>query len=634
MSDTPSSKSAKGASSSSTSAVSTKKQKKRDKEKSKSVQERSDSDLESTLDQIQEEGSILNDDQASEHSAGRLDVLESAVASMESQLTRITELLLNSKSQEIIPRNLDKNGYNNSTPKKHKDRSKKKTSIMHSVAQSSSKVDWRRLPISDDHGDSEDSDPSSSSSSNSEEDSDAGDDSSSNDGRLPNNNSDKSDGKGGSGDKGSKRGGKGDKTSKPTNRLYKSLLATEKNAAKTSVQVFKQEKECSVRIVDFKLSNLCRAMKAIIAFQEREGTTVKMTKVLDTRCKRHLLIRYNLTTDDLITMKLSTLFSIMARETKVHNTIHFYNEIKAALSHIKMMPYDAIGPDTHEAFYFQQLTLTEDFMMVLRIMLEENKQYCPKIENKEHGLIRLFSSFHPREYWVYIWTQMKQKYRTMLEFMDEYEELAMQHYELSVALKELPYKTSAAASKSADKETKYYDKKRDISKNLYRSSSSYPVKDKPKYNSFNNINHEDGFSSDDEEHNSCWVNAPPEQTDSQPTSQPSSQPRDEDSEDSLSQASNEEETDDDEAMLMESLMAFADHNVSKDKKDLACLRKIMSGKCEREDCPYGHKREVLMQGAATMTAKLKAFTDSQKGTATGNAGPPYKVLQKDKYGKH
>jgi hypothetical protein len=353
-----------------------------------------------------------------------------------------------------------------------------------------------------------------------------------------------------------------------------------------------------------------------------------MTRVLSTQCKNHLRISYNVTTEDLINMKLSVLFNIMAQETKVLNKIQFHRELKESLSHIKMMSQENLGPDTHEAFYFQQLTLAEDFMMLLRLMLVENKKHCPKISNKDLGLIKLFSSFHPRGYWEHIWNAMKQTgYRTMMDFMEEYEELAMQHYKLSTAFKELPYNVNVK-KQSSDKEKRYYDFKRETTKNLNRNSS-YPHKDKPKYNSFNNINHEEGYSSEDEtDEKSCWVNAPAETV----ASQQANQEIDNNSDDSLSQASNETEPDEDEDMLKESLMAFADHNVSKDKKDLACLRKIMSGKCEREDCPYGHRREVLLQGAATMSAKLKAFQDSQKGNAPGNTGPPFKVLQKDKYG--
>jgi hypothetical protein len=466
---------------------------------------------------------------------------------------------------------------------------------------------------------SSDSSSSSSSSSDSSSDSDANDDDDNESGRYSSRNNKKSDGR---------RKDKGKDNSHSKNRLFKSLEATEAKAKQAKVTVFKQEKECSVRIVDFNLSNLCRAMKSIISFQEREGTAVKLTKILSAQCKTHLRIGYNVTTTDLINMPLSTLFNIMAQETKVLNKIQFHRELKESLSHIKMMSQENLGPDTHETFYFQQLTLTEDFMMLLRLMLVENKQHCPKIINKDLGLIKLFSSFHPRGYWEHIWNEMTQvRYKTMKEFIDEYEELAMQHYKLSTAFKELPYNVNAK-KQSSDKEKKYYDFKRETTKNLNRSSS-YPVKDKPKYNSFNNINHEDGCSSDnDGDPNSCWVNAPAEPV----ASEQASRDKANDSDDSLSQASNETEPDEDEAMLTENLMAFADHNVSRDKKDLACLRKIMSGKCEREDCPYGHKREVLMQGAANMSAKLKAFQDSQKGNAQGNAGPPYKVLQKDKYG--
>ena len=76
-----------------------------------------------------------------------------------------------------------------------------------------------------------------------------------------------------------------------------------------------------------------------------------------------------------------------------------------------------------------------------------------------------------------------------------------------------------------------------------------------------------------------------------------------DSKDSLSVESNrsldEQESVD---MLDRTLAAFGDHNMVKADKS-TCLRKILSGKCDYEGCPYGHRREVLIKGAQDMKAK-------------------------------
>ena len=136
-----------------------------------------------------------------------------------------------------------------------------------------------------------------------------------------------------------------------------------------------------------------------------------------------------------------------------------------------------------------------------------------------------------------------------------------------------------------------------------------------------NINAGDGHSTDDSEE-STWKNAPPN------SNRPTLEDVDSgsESENSLSVASNEGAADDDD-MLDGVLAAFNDHQVKVDKKELPCLRKLMSGKCEMDACPYGHKREVLLKGAQNMKTKLTAFENAQGSAA------PFKVLSKEKYGK-
>lgn len=529
------------------------------------------------------------------------------------------------------------------TPTKKKKKSKRSTNLVESVAYSTVKRDWKDMAIlaqgegQSGHGDG--GDDSSSSSDSSTLSSSSNDDETKQDSYS----ADESDSSlsAESGDK-SKKKEKVKKKKKKKKRkdseketgthlgyLFKSIGESEKKAAATVVNVTRTEKECNVRITNFSLGHVCKAMKTIMEFQEREQTLVNMAKVLSRACKQHLKIMYNIQSTDLHSMGMSRLFGIIAQETKVYSKVDFYNQLKEALGDVQLMDWAKVNSRNHEDYYFQQLKLADEFMMLFRIMLQENKAHCPKINDKENGLIRLFKSYHSSKYWQHLWTNMKQDYKTMQQFMDEYCDSAMQHYQLSVAVKAIPYLDS---SKSSDKEKQYYDRKREIGKS-FNSSSYSKAYDKPKHNSFHNINTE--FSGSDSEGSTCWRNANPvvkkedtELADEQAVSN---------SEDSLSEASNEREefNDEDEGMLDRTLAAFNNHKeVKADKKDYPCLRKIMSGKCEQADCPYGHRRDVLLKGAQDMKSKLSAFITSQGEPNKESTGPPYKVLQREKYSKN
>lgn len=517
------------------------------------------------------------------------------------------------------------------TPKEHKNRDRRKGSpnLLRSVAESSVKRDWKKMfsrknssaqEVEDDEDEYNNSDYSS--------DSDYPD-------------PDASTEEEGSPTPSREREGKEREDSEENRKrerekvtslghLFKSIDASEQRVAKTVVNVTRTEKECNVKIERFTLGPVCKAIKAILEFQEREGTKANMAKVLSTSCKKHLKLKYNISSTDLPDMPMSTLFAVMSRETKVHSKVQFYDELKAAVGNVQLMDWDTkVNASTHEEYYFQQLSLAHDFMRIFRLMLPENKEFCPSINDKENGLIRLFRSYHARSYWKYLWPSMSQRYRTMQEFIDEYTDKAMQQYQLSQAMKSIPY--SASSSKSSDREKQYYDKRREISKSFNSNYNSYSNKsyDKSKKtHSFSNINqkHSDSDSDDDQ---STWRNANPiESNQEQAISN---------DEDSLSEDSREEEQDkEDEDMLDNMLAAFANHSELKaDKKDYPCLRKILSGKCELETCPYGHRREVLLKGAQDMKAKLTAYLSAQgEPNAKGSSGPPYKVLQKEKYGKN
>lgn len=116
--------------------------------------------------------------------------------------------------------------------------------------------------------------------------------------------------------------------------------------------VMRKEKDCTVRITNFQLSSVSKAIKEIIDFQEEENTKVNMTKVISRPLKHHLKTRYNISTDKLADMALDELIQIIALETKVYSTTSFYKELKAALSHVKIMEWKYVNPMNHQAFYF------------------------------------------------------------------------------------------------------------------------------------------------------------------------------------------------------------------------------------------------------------------------------------------
>ena len=90
-------------------------------------------------------------------------------------------------------------------------------------------------------------------------------------------------------------------------------------------------------------------------------------------------------------------------------------------------------------------------------------------------------------------------------------------------------------------------------------------------------------------------------------------------------------------MLDKVLAAFNDHRVDAgkklDKRDLPCLRKLMSGKCDFEGCPYGHRQEQLLKGASDMMGKLKAFISSSGVPNHSSSNSSIQIKHKEKYDK-
>lgn len=405
-------------------------------------------------------------------------------------------------------------------------------------------------------------------------------------------------------------------------KLFQALGANTA-AAKQVVTVTRQEKECKVRINNFELSRISKAVKDIMQFQEEENIQVRMVKILSQSCKAHLKLKYGVESDELQRMSLEDLFEIISQETKVHSRVEFYEQLQAALGHVKLMEWSAVNPVNHEVFYFQQLKLIDEFQRLLRIMLVNNQHHCPRVDDKESGLIRLFKSINSSAYVKHVLPSMtRTAYDTMGEFFKEYGDICLDHYNLSLAVKGIPYTSNV---KETQKHRDYYQRRRELSSDTGRGKSYANANS-------HNLSHVEVDTTENEE---CWRDANPV------TDQKTSE---EQSDDSVSVASNQDsyeseeeavepsDSDTKEEQLENMLAAFGVQESAKktvDRKGLPCLRKLLSGKCEYDECKYGHKSDVLLKGAQDMKSKLNAFLQSQgqpnKDNPTGinvhNRGP-------------
>ena len=246
--------------------------------------------------------------------------------------------------------------------------------------------------------------------------------------------------------------------SKKAGKIFRDLKQSAEAASTQHVVVMREEKECHIMIDRFQLSKVAKAMRDIMDFQEEEGTVVRAQKVLPRHLKEHLRLVYDITHADLAKMDMSDLFQIIARETRVFSHTAFYKELKKSLAHVRIMDWQKVSAVNHETFYFQQLKLIDTFKRMLAIMLECNKRWCPKLDDKEYGLIKLFKSINDPNYVREVLGNMRStNFKNMGEFFDEYSEVMLHHYHVSIASRELPYKVNQ------DHENRiqdYYDRKR------------------------------------------------------------------------------------------------------------------------------------------------------------------------------
>ena len=85
-----------------------------------------------------------------------------------------------------------------------------------------------------------------------------------------------------------------DDKKKQLGSLFKSLDTSTLNASKSDVALTRNVSECKIKIINFELSTVAKAIKQIVEYQEKEHAKVNMAKVLSTSCKAHLRVRHGI----------------------------------------------------------------------------------------------------------------------------------------------------------------------------------------------------------------------------------------------------------------------------------------------------------------------------------------------------
>ena len=170
---------------------------------------------------------------------------------------------------------------------------------------------------------------------------------------------------------------------------------------------------------------------------------------------------YSIAHSDLAAMDLSDLLRIVARETRVFNCVGFYNELRDALKHIRIMEWKHVNSATFETFYNQQLKLIQAFKTILSIMLDsDNKKWCPRVDDKEFGLIRLFKNLNDGSYVKFVLGCMSSnRFDSMNEFFEEYSAILLDHYQVTIAYKQIPFESNMQFQQKHDD---YIKRKREL----------------------------------------------------------------------------------------------------------------------------------------------------------------------------
>ena len=416
---------------------------------------------------------------------------------------------------------------------------------------------------------------------------------------------------------------------KKPGKIFRELKSSKEVSDTRPVMVMRKEKECHITIEKFQLSKVAKAIRDILDFQEEEETSVRIQKVLSRNLKEHLRLIYSITHADLARMDMADLFQIIARETRVYSTVAFYNELRDSLAHVKIMDWSKVSAVNHEVFYFQQLKLIDNFKRMLQIMLECNRKWCPRVDDKEYGLVRLFKSLNDPSYVRYAFGCMgRVQFDTMGEFFEEYSSTILDHYQVSLVVRELPYK---ANQEHRDRLKDYYERKRQISQNQKGSlhSTSKP----------HHISHlrQEVFNSDEEEY-TCDTETE-DKTDILQATEPiecpelGNEPEEGRNHDSYSEGDEPVKLTTESAQKeMEELNALIhqEQNSKSSTMKFGCMKKMLMGKCNKPNCPYSHNEATVLQSARDMREKLDAYIRTHSDAPRGRSQEPT-LLRRDHF---
>ena len=408
--------------------------------------------------------------------------------------------------------------------------------------------------------------------------------------------------------------------SKKPGKIFRELKSSEEATETRPVMVMRKEKECHITIEKFQLSKVAKAIRDILDFQEEEETTVRIQKVLSRNLKEHLRLVYNITHADVAKMDMADLFQIIARETRVYSTVAFYNELRDSLAHVRIMDWSKVSAINHEVFYFQQLKLIDNFKRMLQIMLECNRKWCPRVDDKEYGLIRLFKTLNDPAYVRYAFGCMSTlKFDTMSDFFEEFSAVILDHYQVSLVTRELPYKGN---QEHKERLRDYYEKKRQLSQN-----QKGPQFSSRKPHHISHIRNEI-FDSDEDV---------PDLEDADWRDMDSDAFQDEDHNISGGTESNftggevTKTSAESESKDMEQLHAVMQQGQKSSTVKFGCIKKMLHGKCDKSSCQYSHNEATVMQSALDMRDKLDAYIKTHSGASGGKPQNPA-VLRRDHFG--
>lgn len=78
---------------------------------------------------------------------------------------------------------------------------------------------------------------------------------------------------------------------------------------------------------------------------------------------------------------------------------------------------------------------------MLQIMLECNRKWCPRVDDKKYESTRLFKSLNDPSSVRYAFGCMSRfKFDAIREFFEDYSATILDHYQVNLVTRELPYK--------------------------------------------------------------------------------------------------------------------------------------------------------------------------------------------------